>query len=906
MNLEFIVDKLLNNDNPDKKFDKFLKELGVDKEYLKVIVTCDYYKFIDYIKEEIKKCKINGDEVPQNLMDDYGVLKEDYATHRSMIIESLQFYLEENSQENKKEWRFPFKEIFNGNFPKLDKTKLTPEMKIAFNVDGLLDDCFDLYIDKEFNKVIPIYYDFSTINQQWVAFAFYLEEIDKDLKVGMNWRMPLLLFDRDLMGIDIDTDSLDPTIAAKAQLEVEKNPIYTLREAGRTFDEKTDSRKPSELTIGTWTFLWLYCQRFNIYREQPRQTGKTFDITKLVGLDWAAGLKNAKVLIVHFKQSEAGKNRKMMIDSANLMPKFLKFHTVKSKKVKGVVKEIIDDDFSPSAQAPQIINDYRQNYLKIFAVGTSAQQAEKTGRGDSPQIVHVDEINFIRHTSAMLAGIMFAHGTARLIAERANKRYGIFFTSTPGKLNTDSGRSMYNLVFNQMCQFDIKLFGYSYSDLSMFMQKNASKHFFNISYNYDELGFAEDWLEERIAQSDKREDFMTDILLRWLETTENSLYSQKHMGRIGKIVKQTPHRTFMYNKYHKFTYFSNDNIEFEDYIKSFHAVGIGIDIAYGGKGDSTTMYCIDLETLQPIFAFKNNEIDVTDFSFLLVKFLEWLKIVNPDLLIVLNPEIDGPGQVLLANLLKFEHIEKMIIHTREFTERYYQHTEIKSTNKRVKGNVEYTYGTRQNSNQNRAYLTEKLMKDLVDKYPYAFKFEPGFIELGTMRVTPNGKRIEHKSGCHDDVVFSILLAYAIALKPDLRLSLEKYFNFIVDFSKIKIISLTSVIDTTKEDPNRDKEGTIDYTIVPTKDIYGREYDEIIAFKIVNGKRTQLTLQEIEYEWLHGAFKDNPDFKTIRIKNLASEIGVRGAISNKMTSNVSIGEGRAKSVIGYNKYRKHRY
>ena len=52
----------------------------------------------------------------------------------------------------------------------------------------------------------------------------------------------------------------------------------------------------------------------------------------------------------------------------------------------------------------------------------------------------------------MLGGILFAHGTARLLAIRSNQRHGIYFTSTPGKLNTTSGRLMYELVFKEMAQ----------------------------------------------------------------------------------------------------------------------------------------------------------------------------------------------------------------------------------------------------------------------------------------------------------------------------------------------------------------------------------------------------------------------------------------------------------------------
>ena len=130
-----------------------------------------------------------------------------------------------------------------------------------------------------------------------------------------------------------------------------------------------------------------------------------------------------------------------------------------------------------------------------------------------------------------------------------------------------------------------------------------------MSYEYFELGFNEAWLEKSINESNDREVFMTDMLNRWLEVDSESLYGQKLMGRVSKLAKETPHRTLMFMKNHKMTYFSHEDISFEDYLRKFHAISIGVDIAFGGN-DSSVVFIMDMETFQPILNWNTNSLDV--------------------------------------------------------------------------------------------------------------------------------------------------------------------------------------------------------------------------------------------------------------------------------------------------------
>ena len=103
-------------------------------------------------------------------------------------MEAISNFIEaENENEGKEDdFRFPYCEIFNGNFPKLDKTKLSDQAKVALKVDGLPDFAYDIYYNAEYKKAIPIYYDYSTVNHQWVEFSFMLEKMGDFLGINIK------------------------------------------------------------------------------------------------------------------------------------------------------------------------------------------------------------------------------------------------------------------------------------------------------------------------------------------------------------------------------------------------------------------------------------------------------------------------------------------------------------------------------------------------------------------------------------------------------------------------------------------------------------------------------------------------------------------------------------------------
>lgn len=584
-------------------------------------------------------------------------------------------------------------------------------------------------------------------------------------------------------------------------------------------------------------------------------------------MEWDCGSENTITLIVHYKADEAGKNRKAMVDSVNLLPKFMKLHTIKKTVKKG--KEMWEEgpeNPTPTEKGKNFWNQRFNNNLKITAVGSTESSASQTGRGDPVRFAVIDELNYIKNATTMLTALQFAHGTARLLAEKAGERYGLHFTSTAGELNTKNGKEMFKLTQEDMCKWDVKLFGYNWEDLKTYLHKNSNKGFFTISYQYDQLGFDETWIDNSIELSTNREEFQKDILSVWQAVDVNALFGVAALTRINQIAKETTTVSYMFEKFNKIEYYPESLDEtFEDYILKHNAISIGVDIALGTTGDYSVMKCVDLENAKPVFLYRDNKLNAFDYGILIREFVRHLRRLNPDMLICLNVESDGPGQVLIPMLAKEKDIEPLLYRSLEYYNKDMKNTMIKATTKHLDSNCYVRYGT--SMRKFRGDLTNILLFDLVDKYPYVFNNSDTFSELTTLKRKQSGK-IEHSNGFHDDILMATLHACAPIFMPKFRENLERYFKFIIDFRKIESIPLDShIVSYNDIEKNNNVEGKMEWKIIKKVDKQtGLEYDELVIEKIVNGRKIKLTTDEIQSELLtNEELKNDPQIRMMKLR-----------------------------------------
>lgn len=859
--------------------DEFLDKYGFPEEYFKnhvldsggdyniaklALEGLPYDKFKERYLEILRKEQVNSEDDSDYLsldnkkmfesIEDFDLDERDYNSLLEDIadtVSSLKYiYSKEKTTEsqNVKKYRFPIETILNGNFPPenlMDKSLLDEDMKTYFGVQGLPDDLYDLYIDKEGDRVIPIYYDKSTVNEQWYAFTVFLEELFH--KIGIpeaNHKTPLLLFDRDLMGIDVDKVT-SPELMRKIAIEGRRNPYYHFREIARNEPTGDNGVKTRYfLNIATWTYLWLYSQNINTFREQSRQTGKTYDMGHSGSMEFSYASERCSIGLFHFIYTKATENRKTWIGYGNLYPPFLQMHNIITKVIKGKsVEQMSPEPMQPSSTKIIENKKTRVKFMAI-AIGTSKMSAEQAGRGSTLRLVFGDELNFIKYIKVAFTALMFAHGTARKLALANGYRTGMHFASTAGTLDTEQGRMMYKFVYEDMVKFDPVLFSLTHSELKSYIESKSKNRFVLISYSYKDLGFSEKWLDETIAGKTV-EEVRTDIFNDWLSTTTGGIFQTEALSRIDSIVKRNPAKTYLFNKLNIFK-FNGMYDSFEDLIKQVHVLSIGMDFANGDLGDSTSFTGIDLVTGRRLFDFEDNQIDNPDCVILIKAFIKHIVSIRPDIKMIINPEIDGPGRAAIIPALKKDpEIEKYIFRSYYETNKELREPVIKSVSYSIDTKTIVEYGT--SMRKHRDVLFNSLLFELVDKYPYAFEDLRTANELKTL-VRNRNKKILAKSGFHDDKICSTLHAYSPLFIDRFNESLELFHKILVNVNDLEADPLTSTVFNLKDDIEGIN-GKVYWKVYKHKDpsSFNGYYETIKAHKIENGIKRDLTYAEITEE-----------------------------------------------------------
>lgn len=840
---------------------------GGDILFNKLLLNCEYNDFIIQIRKLIENENGTTYLEPED-KEKLNITKEEFYKLKKEAIENREelkkLFEEKRKKEETGEYDIPFRHILNGNFDKLDKSRLTDSDKIKFNVDGLPDDCYDIYFDKETSRCTTVYYDFLTENRSFIEFTKLLHSIQKTLKNNMNWKTPLILFDRDLMGLNCQSDNLPPYLAKKVWEEAKINPYFHFREIAMNLNDKTGDLSRFEVNIANWTVIWIYTQCFNLYHEAPRQTGKTFIITHILAYEYViCGYNGKKILFGHYNFKQAVMNREKMIQVANAYPKYLRFHAMtweQNKKRQGWRAD--DLEVKPKAGA-QTTNLFLKTVAKAISVGKSLQSAEQAGRGETSPFPYIDELNFITYIQAVTTSLNYTYSTARTKALNANKRACMFWTSTAGKLNTKHGREMYDVITNQMCHFELEYFSFSFKKLEDTLIKGSSRRFFNIKYDYETMGLDNNWFSYMKSLAESANAFRTEVLQEWLDVDEDAIFTQEELVRIQRLATHNDSRSkleFIFSSFAIKYVQSVPGASFENTVKTWKTLGLGIDMGHGQRNDYTTIYGIDLETGEPRFTFKNNNILMVDFISFFQILVRLILKYNPDIKMVIIFEVDGPGQDALPSFIRDPIIEPYLFRYILPIDPKKRDYAIKSYSRPISDDMVLYYGALP-MRTIRDYLFNELLMNVVQNYPRMFSCIEMYEEVVTLGRNTKGK-VAAKPGAHDDMVAAGLHALSMLFYPKYRESLDKYFEFMVDYNKMKPDPIgTKSIFYEEEKTYVDTEGELSFTVNKMRDEFGEPYETITVYKVINGIRTEVDSKEYMKE-----VENNRDL-FLAIKNL---------------------------------------
>ncbi|MGL5312439.1 MAG: hypothetical protein ACRC92_04225 [Peptostreptococcaceae bacterium] len=591
---------------------------------------------------------------------------------------------------------------------------------------------------------VQVFYDFATPNKSFVNMHIVLKELGID-----NNKFFLMLFDRQLSGVNPHDKNLHPELVHRVVMEVKCNYWYWLREVCRVFTE--DGYIRYKLHIGNLSMNFLALQNFSYYHEQSRQTGKTIGDSCLTGYQFAHGTKNTKFGIYSYDNAKVSENIRNIMNILEGDPEYLKVHTLTVKETEDNTL-VFKEKPESAKKVMSLDNDIMNNHMTGKTTGNTVEGADKAGKGATQAIQIWDEVGFCKNVEVAYGSAIGAFGTAADRCRASGLPYRIAMTSTPPDTATKEGKWLEKFVFTEMVKFDPKMFDWTRDQLEAYMKKNAEKDFWFISYEYFELGYTEEWLVSKKRLASTYQIFARDFLLVWSKDIKDNPFDPTTLSKLKSHTAKVKPELFHMDRMYTFKLYPNFHKA------RFKKVVIGVDVSggIGGDRDSSTMCGIDPETTEVLFTFENNGVDTNEFSHVIYSFVA--KYCPNALLVV---ERNSYGKSIVDNLKRTE-LRDNLYHTRGSENDFMKGVNFDI----VENNSGRSFGI-----FNRQAIRNTLFTDIlalrVKNHKELFLSNDIYDQICNL-VEKNG-RIDHKSGTHDDLLIAYLFAlYALLRDNDLN------------------------------------------------------------------------------------------------------------------------------------------
>ena len=630
--------------------------------------------------------------------------------------------------------------------------------------------------DKKYdgNKYVSIFYQMNTLNQSFLDMHYYLKA--KGIK---NNKFHLLLYDKDLAYIDPYDPRLPPEMKQKIFLECQRNFWYYIREVVRVQSQGGPYVR-YRLDRGNLALNFCFTLNLNIYQEQPRQTGKT--VATEVWYSWVYnfGSRNANMIYLNKKHDDAKRNLSSTKDIIKALPSYLRFDQafgVDGKKLKA------------SNTVQYIQHKINYNNIKALPMARNRTAAISLLRGQTITNCWIDESAFFQYLEESLQNGMPALTTAFRNCKMNGAPHGLCLTSTPGFLTTEEGQYMYDLK-NKMTPFSELWYDFSLQKLTETLNANEKSIFVYIRTTYQQLGYSEEWLKERIKeQNQKWSDIRREFLLEWATSSENCPFTQEDLRNVQRYVRNPI----------KQVYISNFLFNIYSEISPRDKTLIGVDVAAGYSKDSSAISVTDSKTTKLVADFNCNYINPVDLATVIYNLvLNYL----PNSLITI--ERNGVGTGTLAKLMKSKIRNNLYYEIKERT--IEERPDGIKTHKRKQ--LTKVYGV-DNTGTVREQLMDLLtdrVRDHYDKFISPILYE----ELKNLEIKKTG-RIDHSANSHDDTIFSYLYSiypiyygknvrenWHISI-PTLRTADDEAQEIFQDFNATEEISIVRDIENLDQD-----------------------------------------------------------------------------------------------------------
>lgn len=575
----------------------------------------------------------------------------------------------------------------------------------------------------------------STTNESFKRMYFVL----RDMGIKNNCFF-LSLLDPTLEHVDpFDYDHLDPEIVARIALEAKNNPWYYLRELVKVPGVGM-SHIDFKLNRSNLFLFWSFYNSVSLVLIQPRQTGKTFGSEALMNHCMHFLYQNSRIkLFTHSTQliQENIEKFKMIRDG---LPTYL-IHT--SKK---------DTDNKEEVAYAALKNTYATKTAQHSKVG-----AFNAGRGGTVIVNQIDEPPFCPNLRISYPVLMNAKNAAIQQAKEAGLPYADLFTTTAGRLDTDSGQYAYSII--QKClPFTEKLYDLaSNAELKYVLEHNSKNNMLYAEFSYRQLGFTKEWAAQVARENNLMDDpaaFARDLENKWTTGSERPGVAPDILEKIDTY-KQDPVEISNYEGYLFNWYEKEDDV----WSSSKRWFVIGLDTSENINQDFTTVHMLDMGDLSTVMTSRCNDEDLLKLG----QYLSDLLIQHPN--VTLIPERRSTASMLIsiiskhlwdANINPFTRIFNRVFNERN--NEAFNKLDV-STRYASEGPLKKYLGyTTSKSGENSRDNLYKLTLNRALKICYQVVKDKSLIqELRALTVNEHG-RIDHVVGGHDDAVIAFLLA----------------------------------------------------------------------------------------------------------------------------------------------------
>lgn len=573
-----------------------------------------------------------------------------------------------------------------------------------------------------------VFYDWETKN---ISFL----QVSEDLRrLGIKNNMFFLrLYDRGLQGVDPHSSLISEEMAFRIMTECSRNPWYYLREVCRIPDQGNDKGIPYKLNRANLAATWCFVNNIDHYLTIPRQVGKTQSIIANLTRAYLFGTSNSQMAFFATDAALASENLERLKAQRSLLPKYLQLNQ------SCVVDEVLGTKDKEIDNVQKIYNPLTKNSIVCKGKATSLENGRKLGRGNTLPITYIDEVEFVNYVDEIVKSAGPAFSTAAANAERNKAAYCRIFSSTPGDLDSQSGRAAATILENTY-RWTEQFYDIGPVKAKEMIEASSDNGIVYIEYSYKQLGLDDKWFRKmcKLVENDpvaiKRE-----LLLHRIRGSKDSPFDEEDLMAIQEIRPSIIEEFII-----------NDLYKVDVYRKLRNTVPylVGVDCSTGAGVDNSAVTIVNPYTLQIDAEFRSSVIGTPDlkrFLFTLVR-----KYIPNALLCI---EKNHCGDAIIQDLC--ETVIRRNIY-------YNSSKELVGDNvvKVEKGSIQQEVEKRRLRGVYTGKKSRGLMIDLLFETVREHKdrLTSKFIIDDILKLVRKGGKVQAASGAHDDSIMSYLIA----------------------------------------------------------------------------------------------------------------------------------------------------